>query len=91
VCLVIGLAWLLARVPAGGARRAVAVAVLVAVWWNLGLAFQFGAGWMDRQRLDLGRNAYQTFVEVPRQLPDLAYRYLFNRSSFFQPRPGSDR
>ncbi len=91
VCLVIGLAWLLARVPAGAARRVAGVAVAAAVWWNLGLALQFGAGWMDRQRLELGRNAYRTFVEVPRQLPSLTYRYLFDRASFYQTRPGSDR
>lgn len=91
VCLVTGLAWLLARVPAGAARRVTGVAVVAAVWWNLGLALQFGAGWMDRQRLELGRNAYRTFVEVPRQLPTLTYRYLFDRASFYRTRPGPNR
>ena len=37
---------------------------------------QFGAGLMDRQRLELGRIAYNTFVVVPRALPGLAWRYL---------------
>ncbi len=40
---------------------------------------QFGAGLMDRQRLELSRNAYHTFVTIPRRLPDLAYRYVFER------------
>jgi hypothetical protein len=81
VCLVVGLGWLLARAPGRG--RLALVATALAVWWNLGLAVQFGAGWMDRQRLDLPRNAYLTFVEVPRHLPGLAYRYLFDRASFY--------
>ncbi len=88
VCLVVGLGWLFARVRAPGPRFSVGALTAVAVWWNLGLAFQFGAGWMDRQRLELGRNAYVTFVEVPRQLPGLAYRYLFDRSSFYRSEGG---
>ena len=65
--------------------RAAAVSVLaVCVWWNLGLMAQYGAGLMDRQRLEPIRNAYTTFVELPRLLPGLGYRYLFDRSSFYQ-------
>ena len=45
---------------------------------------QFGANLMDRQRLQLSRNAYNSFVLVPREAPRLAYRYLFDRSSFYQ-------
>ena len=47
---------------------------------------QFGAGLMDRQRLEPARIAYNTFVVIPRQLPDLAWRYLFDRRSFYQRR-----
>jgi hypothetical protein len=54
------------------------------IWWNLGLMAQFGAGLMDRQRLELGRNAYTTFVVLPVRGPELAYRYLFDRASFYQ-------
>jgi hypothetical protein len=84
VCLVVGLGWLLARVQGRPGGRLVVAATALAVWWNLGLAVQFGAGWMDRQGLDVRRNAYLTFVEVPRQLPALAYRYLFDRASFYE-------
>ena len=84
VCLVAGLAWLLARPRSRAGRLALGAAAVLAVWWNLGLAVQFGAGWMDRQRLELGRNAYQTFVEVPLRLPSLAYRYVFDRASFYR-------
>jgi hypothetical protein len=82
---VIGLAVLGAHLARSKARTAAAVLAGLCVWWNLGLMVQFGAGLMDRQRLDLGRNAYNTFVEVPRRLPEIAYRYLFERGSFYGP------
>ena len=87
---VIGLSVLLARTRRPWRRAGLAALAVLAVWWNLGLMVQFGAGLMDRQRLELGRNAYNTFVEVPRRLPGLAYRYVFNRGSFYRPAaPGS--
>ena len=73
--------------PARWPRRVALTAAAVAVWWNLGLMAQFGAGLMDRQRLELSRNAYNTFVTIPLRLPDLAYRYVFERGSFFKGRP----
>ena len=45
---------------------------------------QFGAGLMDRQRMEPARNAYTSFVALPRQAPGLAYRYLFDRESFYR-------
>ena len=59
------------------------VAIVLAIWWNVGLMAQFGAGLMDRQQLNLRRNAYNTFIVVPRSLPTLAYRYFFDRASFY--------
>ena len=53
------------------------------VWWNVALIAQFGTGLMNRQRLDL-QNAYDAFVTVPRMIPDLAGRYLFDRGSFYR-------
>ena len=85
--LVIGLAVLGAHLVGSRARAAAAVIAGVCVWWNLGLMVQFGAGLMDRQRLDLPRNAYNTFIEVPRRLPDIAYRYVFERGSFYRHAP----
>ena len=56
---------------------AVALVLLATmVWWNIALIVQFGAGLMDRQRLEPSRIAYNTFVVVPRALPVLAWRYL---------------
>jgi hypothetical protein len=84
----IGLVSFLRALPARAAwpRRTAMAAIAVTVWWNLGLMAQFGAGLMDRQRLELSRNAYHTFVTIPRRLPDLAYRYIFERGTFFKGR-----
>jgi hypothetical protein len=81
--LIIGLAALLAA-SASVPRRAWLVLAVVAVWWNIALMAQFGAGLMDRQRLEPARIAYNSFVVLPRHLPDLAWRYVFDRSSFFE-------
>jgi hypothetical protein len=81
----IGLAALWSRVSGRAARTAMAIGVATAVWWNLGLTAQFGTGLMDRQRLEPARNAWHTFVTIPARLPDLAYRYVFARNSFYKP------
>jgi len=81
--LVIGLA----AVMSLPSRRVIMAASLLAVWWNLGLLLQFGTHRMDRQRLTLGDNAWQTFVELPREAPSLAWRYLTNRDSFYRQPP----
>lgn len=85
--LVVGLAAVVAAVRTRAARVALGAACALAAWWNLGLMVQFGAGLMDRQRLEPARNAYTSFVELPLQLPQLAYRYVFDRESFYQRRP----
>ncbi|MDA1305971.1 MAG: hypothetical protein O2917_01750 [Acidobacteria bacterium] len=64
-------------------RRLAWAAVLACVWWNLGLLVQFGTHRMDRQRLTLSDNAWVTFVELPREGPALAWRYLTDRDSFY--------
>jgi hypothetical protein len=89
IVLVIGLAALLVKVRRRRAGLAVACVVTVCVWWNVALMIQFGAGLMERQRLDLPRNAYQAFVGVPQRIPEFAWRYLFQRSSFYRPTAGS--
>ena len=57
----------------------------VCIWWNVGLMAQFGAGLMDRQRLELARNAYVNFVVLPAELPRLVARYVRDRESFYKP------
>jgi len=86
--LVIGLAGLLTRLPRTQMRALMVVAV-VAAYWNVALIAEFATGLMDRQRLEPAKNAYDAFVTLPRQAPSLAYRYLFNRRSFYQKSPAS--
>jgi hypothetical protein len=89
VFLVVGLAWLLATIPPRWPRYLVHAALALAVWWNVGLTAQFGSGLMNRQRLDPPRNAYHNFVTVPQRIPDLMYRFLVDRESFYGQRPPS--
>ena len=84
ILLVIGLAAAMRLAWERRSRAALFVGVVVCIWWNLGLTVQYGAGLMDRRRLEPIRNAHTTFVVLPRLLPDLAYRYLFDRSSFYR-------
>lgn len=84
VLAVLGTAQVLASTRTRAGRIGVTIAVVFCLWWNLGLMAQFGAGMMDRQRLQLHRNAYNTFVTVPARIPELAHRYLFDRGSFYQ-------
>jgi hypothetical protein len=92
VLLTIGLAALFNAIRGRAPRLALASLVVVCVWWNIGLMAQFGSGLMDRQRLDLPRNAYNTFVTVPGRLPELVTRYLFDRPSFYKGgRAGNER
>ena len=86
IFFVIGLAALLTAVRHRWSRFAVNAFVMLAVWWNLGLTAQFGSGLMDRQHLDPARNAYDNFVTIPRRLPDLVYRFVLDRESFYQSR-----
>ncbi len=82
--LVVGLAVVFATIRGRTWRGAMAAATLLTIWWNLALVVQFGAGLMNRQRLELRHNAYNTFVTVPRLLPDIARRYVFDRGSFYR-------
>lgn len=84
--LIIGLAAWFTRLP-GPRKSIVALAAALAVYWNLALIAEFATGLMDRQRLEPVKNAYDAFVTLPRQAPSLAYRYLFDRGSFYQKTP----
>lgn len=86
IFLVVGLAAFRGVVKLPASRLLSNVAIVLCVWWNLALTFEFGTSMMDRQKLDLRRNAYDAFVTVPRTAPKLLYRYFTNRSSFYKPR-----
>ena len=87
IMLTIGLAGLIAAVRRGAWQAVLGTALGLCVWWNLALIVEFGTGLMNRQRLEPGRNAYDAFVTLPRQLPSLAYRYFADRSSFYRQKP----
>lgn len=82
--LVVGLAAWWQAAPTGLPRAALITVTVLGVWWNVGLMALFGANLMDRQRLTLKQNAYDVFVTLPRTGPSLAYRYLFDRRSFYR-------
>ena len=79
--LVIGVSALLAD---GRPRKAWIAAIVVCAYWNIALTAEFATGLMDRQKLEPAKNAYDAFVTLPRMAPDLAYRYLFDRQSFYR-------
>jgi hypothetical protein len=85
VLLVIGLAALRDAIPGGLPARVLTLFIALSVWWNIALMAEFGTSMMDRQRLELRRNAYDAFVTLPRTLPDLLYRYFVHRGSFYRP------
>ena len=85
IVLVIGLAALRDWVRGRTAQRVLTAAIALSVWWNVALMAEFGTSMMDRQRLDLGRNAYDAFITLPRMAPDLVRRYFTARSSFYRP------
>jgi hypothetical protein len=87
ILLVIGLAAL--RDTARGVvwRSALVTVTVLCVWWNLALIALFGTGLMDRKQIELGRNVYDAFVTIPRTAPQLAYRYLVNRESYYRSAP----
>lgn len=83
--LTLGLAALLTEVAPRGLMSLIATITMVAAcWWNIGLMAQFGAGLMNRQKLEPARIAYNTFVVLPRTLPGLAWRYVVDRASFYE-------
>jgi hypothetical protein len=83
--LVVGLAALLTSVAShrGAWRWAVRALIGLCLWWNLGLMTQFGLNRMDRQQLTLSDNARLTFVTLPFEAPQLVWRYVWDRSSFY--------
>lgn len=85
IFLVVGLA--AARAAATGriARPVMRAFIVLSVYWNIALMAEFGTLMMDRQRLELRRNAYDALVTLPRAAPGLVYRYLMHRESFYRP------
>jgi hypothetical protein len=84
IFLVIGLAAFRRWAERPAARVAANICIVLCLWWNLALTLEFGTSMMDRQKLELRRNAYDAFVTLPKTAPSLLYRYVTNRSSFYK-------
>lgn len=84
VILAVGIAvwWRIAT--ARPARMVLGVVTAVCIYWNIALMAQFGTGMMDRQRLELRRNAYNAFVRLPAAAPQVLYSYFVRRESFYR-------
>jgi hypothetical protein len=91
--LVIGVARLCPVADRGASpkrrRWALCGLTALAAYWNVALTAEFATGLMDRQKLEPAKNAYAAFVTLPRMAPSLAYRYLFDRQSFYRANPVS--
>jgi hypothetical protein len=85
IFLAVGLAALREWIRHDRGRVAANIAIAICVWWNLALTAEFGTSMMDRQKLELKRNAYDAFVTLPRIAPGLMYRYFTERASFYKP------
>jgi len=72
------------RIPG---RRAAMPLVAVLVLWNFGLAVQYGTGMIPRDEpVSMRTIAYNQVVEVPRRIGGIAWRFLTDRSSFYETR-----
>jgi hypothetical protein len=87
ILLVIGLAALQSAIRLRAARLALNGVIAICVWWNIALMAEFGTSMMNRQRLEMRRNAYDAFVTLPRTAPGLVYRYFVARRSFYATDP----
>ena len=85
----IGLAVFVDRLVPKLPRTLTAAGAAFCVWWNLSLMVQHGLGMIPRNEgVSPGVLVRNQLVEVPRRLPDVAWRYFFNRSSFYKAHPG---
>jgi len=82
--LIVGLSALWHSARSRAARSVLAIVLALGVYWNVALTAEFAVGLMDRQKLEPRSNAYHAFVTLPSQLPGLAYRYIFDRTSFYK-------
>jgi hypothetical protein len=89
ICLTVGLAAAFRLVRTGWPRYAFTALVVGCIWWNIGLIAQYGSGLGTRDGLNLRMNAYYNAVTIPSSIPSLAYRYVFDRRSFYRSGAGT--
>jgi hypothetical protein len=65
--------------------KLVPVVSIFFIVWNLFMVIQVGTGMIPRDgRFKISQMVRNQFVEVPRRLGEITYRFLFKRSSFFK-------
>lgn len=80
----LGLAALLDRLRPQAHRVMVGVIALL-ILWNFGLAVQYGTGLIPRdQPVEMMTIVRNQVFEVPRRLAGIAWRFITDRSSFYQ-------
>ncbi len=85
----LGLAALFARVPEGR-RRLASLAVAALIFWNFGLALQYGTGMIPRDKeVAMSTIVANQLTEVPRRTVGVAWRFLTDRWSLVESAPGS--
>jgi hypothetical protein len=73
-------------------RSLVIAGALAAVWWNTSLMVQYATGMIPRNEgVSLGELLENQVVGVPRRLPDVVGRYLFDRRSLYHVDPARPR
>ena len=69
------------------ARRVAAAGILLLVVWNAGLAIQYSTGLIPRDApVPLRQIVRNQVFEVPRRVTTIAWRFAFDRSSFYRTR-----
>ena len=77
----------IAEVLTPHARRLGGIAILLLIVWNAGLAIQYAVGLIPRDAPVTMRQIVSNQVfEVPPRVTDIAWRFVFDRSSFYRTR-----
>ena len=85
----VGLAVFIDRVAPKLPCALTAAGAVLCLWWNLSLMVQHSLGIIPRNHgVSLGTLARNQLIEVPRRLPDVVWRYFFNRRSLYKVDPG---
>ena len=71
----------------GAARRTGAACVVLLILWNFGLAVQYSVGLIPRDApVRMSQIAYNQLFEVPPRVAQIAWRFVFDRSSLYRTR-----
>ena len=73
--------------PRGPALRLAGAGLVALVLWNAGLAVQYSVGLIPRDaQVSMSRIVHNQVFEVPPRVANIAWRFVFDRSSFYRTR-----